>query len=101
MPIVTVQLGQCGNQLGASWFDTLAEELSSGGYGPHAAEVYFQQLHDSSTAASSNKQWAARAVLVDMEPKVHAGCSTRKLQYSRPACWHGAVVYMFEQRTAG
>eukprot|EP00775_Hariotina_reticulata_P012600 gene12600-12732_t len=29
MPFVTIQIGQCGNQLGATWFNTLAEELSA------------------------------------------------------------------------
>lgn len=101
MPFVTVQLGQCGNQvspslllhtesadpngptnfclpavpycmlqLGAAWFDTVAQELSSGAYGSLAADTFFHQRHDSSTAASDDRQWAARAVLVDMEPKV-------------------------------
>eukprot|EP00882_Tetradesmus_deserticola_P019856 GHRQ01021400.1.p1 GENE.GHRQ01021400.1~~GHRQ01021400.1.p1 ORF type:complete len:132 (+),score=44.40 GHRQ01021400.1:322-717(+) len=70
MPVVTVQLGQCGNQLGAAWFDTLAEELSSGAYGPYAAHAYFQQQEANSSGSSAAASLAARAVLVDMEPKV-------------------------------
>jgi len=57
-------------QLGATWFDTLAQELSAPAYKPYAADAYFYHQHDNATAPTSNKQWMARAVLVDMEPKV-------------------------------
>jgi hypothetical protein len=57
-------------QLGAAWFDTLAEELSSGAYGPYAADAYFQQQEPSNSSGSNAALLAARAVLVDMEPKV-------------------------------
>eukprot|EP00879_Flechtneria_rotunda_P011109 GHRR01011606.1.p1 GENE.GHRR01011606.1~~GHRR01011606.1.p1 ORF type:complete len:323 (+),score=115.99 GHRR01011606.1:206-1174(+) len=72
MPIVTVQLGQCGNQLGVSWFDSLAAELfSSGNLGTCAADAYFEQhAANAATRSNSTKQWTARAVMVDMEPKV-------------------------------
>jgi hypothetical protein len=56
-------------QLGASWFDTVAKELSTGAYSTQAADSFFQQRHDRATAASDGPQWAARAVLADMEPK--------------------------------
>lgn len=74
-------------QLGASWFEAVAKELSSGAYGPHAADTFFQPRHDNASAAADERQWAARAVLVDMEPKVrrqhiglkdphdHVGCT--------------------------
>jgi hypothetical protein len=57
-------------QLGASLFETFAKELSTGAYGAHAADTFFQQRHDNTAASSDDRQWAARAVLVDMEPKV-------------------------------
>lgn len=62
-------------QLGAAWFDTLAEELFSGAYGPYAADAYFQQQDTLRSSSNSNAaaSLAARAVLVDMEPKV-LGC---------------------------
>jgi hypothetical protein len=57
-------------QLGAAWFDTLAEELSSGAYGLYAADAYFKQQEASSSGSNAAARLAARAVLVDMEPKV-------------------------------
>jgi hypothetical protein len=66
-------------QLGAAWFDTLAEELLSGAYGPYAADAYFQQQEQSSGSGSTAAaRLAARAVLVDMEPKV---CPTAVICY--------------------
>lgn len=59
-------------QMGAAWFDTVAKELSSGAYGMHAADTLFEHRHDRTTATPGDRQWAARAVLVDMEPKVGA-----------------------------
>lgn len=66
-------------QLGASWFDTVAKELASGAYSTHAADSFFQQCQGdrATTAAPDDRRWAARTVLVDMEPKVrqHPGHS--------------------------
>ncbi|KDO16606.1 hypothetical protein SPRG_17885 [Saprolegnia parasitica CBS 223.65] len=60
MSIVTLQLGQCGNQLGYALFDKLATELEA----PLEMDIFFRG--PSSTA---------RAVLIDMEPKVGDGPS--------------------------
>jgi hypothetical protein len=61
----------CLPQLGAAWFDTVAKELGSGAYSTHAADSFFQQRRGDrpTTAAPDDRQWAARAVLADMEPK--------------------------------
>jgi hypothetical protein len=56
--------------LGAAWFDVLAEELRSGAYGPLAAEACFQQQQQQQQGDDGGSSWAARAVMVDMEPKV-------------------------------
>uniref|UniRef100_A0A383VAF0 Tubulin delta chain n=1 Tax=Tetradesmus obliquus TaxID=3088 RepID=A0A383VAF0_TETOB len=89
MPVITVQLGQCGNQLGAAWFDTLAEELSSGAYGPYAADAYFQQQDTLRSSSNSNAaaSLAARAVLVDMEPKVIYSARQRAQASSHGWCY--------------
>ncbi|GAX79746.1 hypothetical protein CEUSTIGMA_g7187.t1 [Chlamydomonas eustigma] len=73
MPVVTLQLGQCGNQLGYSFFQTLANELSASDYGQHALEEYFRPLQyqsNSNLGATGNPSHVARAVMIDMEPKV-------------------------------
>jgi hypothetical protein len=70
-------------QLGAAWFDTLAEELSSGAYGSYAADAYFQQQEQSSGSGSNAAaRLAARAVLVDMEPKVWSAAVQHLLHLS-------------------
>ena len=67
MPIVTLQLGQCGNQLGCAFFDSLAAELSTTiDHERHAADEFFRPIPSS----SQSDQYCARAVLIDMEPKV-------------------------------
>jgi hypothetical protein len=64
MSVVTVQLGQCGNQGGGALFNVLAAEtLSAKGKEDDDAEAFFRRR-------SQGTPWAARAVLVDMEPKV-------------------------------
>jgi hypothetical protein len=67
--------------MGAAWFDTLAEELAGGGYGATAHEAYFQEQQQPLAEEQAGRQrWRARAVLVDMEPKVCCawlwGCGT-------------------------
>ncbi|KAG2448245.1 hypothetical protein HYH02_006829 [Chlamydomonas schloesseri] len=66
MPTITLQLGQCGNQLGCSFFNTLATEFSSHDYGTEAVHEYYRPSPDPNL-------YTARSVLIDMEPKVVAG----------------------------
>ncbi|GLC37998.1 hypothetical protein PLESTB_000447600 [Pleodorina starrii] len=67
MPVITLQLGQCGNQLGCSFFSTLANELSANDYGYDAVNEYYRAGPDTPNT------YTARSVLIDMEPKVVAG----------------------------
>lgn len=68
MSIVTVQLGQCGNQIGGQLFSTIYSDA-------HAQQKLHKAYHHSSierffhTQGSSNAL-VPRAVLVDMESKV-------------------------------
>ncbi|EQC31617.1 hypothetical protein, variant [Saprolegnia diclina VS20] len=73
MSIVTLQLGQCGNQLGYALFDKLATELED----PLEMDIFFR-----------GPSHTARAVLIDMEPKVVMQCQDRaaasgRWQYDR------------------
>jgi Tubulin/FtsZ family, GTPase domain len=65
MAIVTLQLGQCGNQLGFDAYDVLAGELLSGSKSM-ANEMFFRE--------SSQGGYTPRALLLDMEPKVVNTC---------------------------
>ncbi|XP_041658230.1 tubulin delta chain isoform X2 [Cheilinus undulatus] len=65
MSVVTVQLGQCGNQLGHELFDTLCSDALDGQrslYRTASCERFFDR--------TVHGELVARAVLVDMEPKV-------------------------------
>ena len=75
MSVVSVQLGQCGNQIGTDLFNTIMKDASSPPsyssctsllnqtYGEEVFDRFFFQCE-------SSKNYTARAVLVDTEPKV-------------------------------
>ena len=68
MSILTVQLGQCGNQIGAALFDLLSREAeaASPACGNSLSNTFFEETLDGKRRA--------RAVLIDMEPKVVQAC---------------------------
>ncbi|XP_066430658.1 tubulin delta chain [Eleutherodactylus coqui] len=71
MSLITVQLGQCGNQIGYELFDVICNDLHSNGLCPQKENGLYQ-------AASKERffdehksgDFVSRAVLLDMEPKV-------------------------------
>mmetsp|Transcript_24163 Transcript_24163/g.42930 ORF Transcript_24163/g.42930 Transcript_24163/m.42930 type:complete len:324 (-) Transcript_24163:409-1380(-) len=67
MSIVTIQLGQCGNQLGSSFFQSLADECAAA---PHSLA---NAITNTFFYVEGGKP-TARAVLIDMEPKVVSTC---------------------------
>ena len=66
MSIVTLQVGQCGNQLGQVFFDTLHGEIGANFGDNLAGSTFFKQ--------DSNGRHIARSLLIDMEPKVVSSC---------------------------
>ncbi|KAM9853630.1 tubulin delta chain [Aulostomus maculatus] len=87
MSVVTVQLGQCGNQVGQELFDVISSDAQvghRGGYSGASCERFFHQ--------TTQGELLARAVLVDMEPKVinqslvRAGKSGR-WRYDEASCF--------------
>lgn len=77
--VVTVQLGQCGNQLGMRFFDRLHSEVAHGGEEGEAR--FFWRPRAGGVPR-------ARCVLVDMEPKVvdeaeRAAAATGRWRYAR------------------
>mmetsp|Transcript_5031 Transcript_5031/g.9465 ORF Transcript_5031/g.9465 Transcript_5031/m.9465 type:complete len:438 (-) Transcript_5031:89-1402(-) len=63
MSVVTVQLGQCGNQIGAEFFRTAYEEAS-------ASHLTYETFFRAPEHDKGQGQLVARAVLIDTEPKV-------------------------------
>ncbi|KAM5216037.1 tubulin delta chain isoform 2-T9 [Hipposideros larvatus] len=72
MSIVTVQLGQCGNQIGFEVFDALFSDshCPQGLCSKRENEAYQASCKERFFSEEENGVPVARAVLVDMEPKV-------------------------------
>lgn len=87
MSVVTVQIGQCGNQLGSAFFSALADELLPLDSTPNSgSEAFFWQ--------NAAGEYKPRALLLDMEPKVVQACLRRKgrTTQSWSYCARNAVV---------
>ncbi|XP_055982574.1 tubulin delta chain [Sorex fumeus] len=93
MSIVTVQLGQCGNQIGFEVFDALFRDsyCLEGLCSKRENEAYQASCKERFFSEEKNGVPVARAVLIDMEPKVinqmmskaaHSG----RWKYSQQAC---------------
>ncbi|XP_077467040.1 tubulin delta chain [Stigmatopora argus] len=65
MSLVTVQLGQCGNQVGLDLFDTLYNDAQGGQRKTYTTACYERFFHQ-----TKDGDLVARAVLIDMEAKV-------------------------------
>ncbi|KAG2459048.1 TBD protein, partial [Polypterus senegalus] len=73
MSIVTVQLGQCGNQIGQELFDVIGKDChnAQGQSNKKETEAYRACSQERFFSEDNGKDApSARAVLVDMEPKV-------------------------------
>ncbi|XP_025296448.1 tubulin delta chain isoform X5 [Canis lupus baileyi] len=72
MSVVTVQLGQCGNQIGFEVFDALYSDshCPQGLCSERENEAYQASSKERFFSEEENGVSIARAVLVDMEPKV-------------------------------
>ncbi|XP_076433740.1 tubulin delta chain isoform X3 [Peromyscus maniculatus bairdii] len=94
MSIVTVQLGQCGNQIGFEVFDTLFRDshCSQGLCSKRENEAYQASCSERFFREEENGVPVARAVLVDMEPKAINQTLSRAAQagrwkYGQHACF--------------
>uniref|UniRef100_A0A2K5EE52 Tubulin/FtsZ GTPase domain-containing protein n=1 Tax=Aotus nancymaae TaxID=37293 RepID=A0A2K5EE52_AOTNA len=94
MSIVTVQLGQCGNQIGFEVFDALLRDShsSQGLCSKRENEAYQTSCKERFFSEEENGVPIARAVLVDMEPKVISQTLSKAAQsgrwkYGQHACF--------------
>ncbi|KAM4590020.1 tubulin delta chain [Fundulus diaphanus] len=90
MSVVTVQLGQCGNQVGQELFDVISSDAQDGQrktYSSVSWERFFRQ--------TSQGDFEARAVLIDMEPKVINHSMNRAAKSGR---WRYAEASHFSQK---
>uniref|UniRef100_A0A2K6SI45 Tubulin delta 1 n=1 Tax=Saimiri boliviensis boliviensis TaxID=39432 RepID=A0A2K6SI45_SAIBB len=94
MSIVTVQLGQCGNQIGFEVFDALLRDShsSQGLCSKRENEAYQTSCKERFFSEEENGVPIARAVLVDMEPKVinqtlSKAAQSGQWKYGQHACF--------------
>uniref|UniRef100_A0A8C9ITA4 Tubulin delta chain n=1 Tax=Piliocolobus tephrosceles TaxID=591936 RepID=A0A8C9ITA4_9PRIM len=94
MSIVTVQLGQCGNQIGFEVFDALLRDSHSshGLCCKRENEAYQASCKERFFSEEENGVPIARAVLVDMEPKVinqtlSKAAQSGRWKYGQHACF--------------
>ncbi|XP_076138196.1 tubulin delta chain [Alosa pseudoharengus] len=65
MSVVTVQLGQCGNQVGQEFFSVLCNDSNNA-----KDKLYKDCGHERFFREGPSQDLTARAILIDMEPKV-------------------------------
>jgi len=79
--IVTLQVGQCGNQIGAEFWNRLCKEHGIGDdgilsekavNGTDRKDVFFYQADD--------ETYVPRALLIDLEPRVVEGLKTGRFK---------------------
>ncbi|KAF6031861.1 TUBD1 [Bugula neritina] len=75
MPFITVQLGQCGNQLGTAFFNSLMNDtFGKDGSSQTSLDQYQKDLLDRffirNEAKGGKSSYTPRSVLIDMESKV-------------------------------
>ncbi|XP_056139052.1 tubulin delta chain [Lampris incognitus] len=78
MSVVTVQLGQCGNQVGQELFDVICDDADQG-----KGKAYRDASIDRFYNETTNRELVARAVLIDMEPKVINNSLTKATKSGR------------------
>lgn len=94
MSLLTLQVGQCGNQLGPSLFDFIASEYAhpSGKFYDHLLWNPFFRL-PCAERGERDQRPIARSILIDMEPSVvesaliNAHRKSSRWTYSRPNCF--------------
>jgi tubulin beta len=83
--IIHVQAGQCGNQIGTSFWETIAAEHGIDNAGTFSGKANQKERLDVYFTEASNNRYVPRAVLFDLEPGVTDGIRSGSLgQMFRP-----------------
>lgn len=91
--LITLQTGQCGNQIGSQFWEHLCrehgiskdgtlEEFATEGQGGDRKDVFFYQADD--------EHYIPRAILVDLEPRVSIFICARDFMR---VCWCARVTH--------
>ena len=90
MSLVTLQLGQCGNQIGFELFDLVSKTMTK----PHQKDDFAREVSERFFDVNKQNVPFARAVMVDMEQKVIAHAL---LEARRSPSWR----YQQDQQVTG
>ncbi|XP_072547336.1 tubulin delta chain [Salminus brasiliensis] len=94
MSVVTVQLGQCGNQIGPELFSTVYRDSSEA-----SPKTHRECSHERFFRENSEGVLVARSVLVDMEPKVISQAIARA---SKSGKWrYGEKAHFCQKQGSG
>ena len=74
MSIVTIQVGQCGNQIGQAFFDQLVDNVTQVGTDVTCSAYIREKVVSTYFDRTKKESMTAKAVLLDMEPKVVQKC---------------------------
>ena len=72
--IVSIQVGQCGNQLGAKFWEMIADEhsIDPDGFYQGTSDLQLERVgvyfNEASTRSTTKRKYVPRALLVDLEP---------------------------------
>jgi len=66
--ILTLQVGQCGNQIGGAFWETISSEHGIDANGYYHGEDYQKERLDVYYNEAGNNKYVPRAILVDLEP---------------------------------
>lgn len=92
MSVITLQIGQCGNQLGYEFFNALAEDIGVGKPEERHDRDYYSLSSERFFTADPQGNLLSSAVLVDTEQKVvgsvlKEACRVNKWHYIKDACY--------------
>jgi len=66
--IIHLQVGQCGNQIGGSFWETISGEHGIDAVGNYSGDPYQKERLDVYYNDAGNNKYVPRAILVDLEP---------------------------------
>ncbi|XP_056412652.1 tubulin delta chain [Hyla sarda] len=96
MSFITVQLGQCGNQIGYELFDVISNDIHSNGLCTRKEnELYQAASKERFFDETESGDFVSRAVLLDMEPKVISQTLSRATHSGK---WRYSEKSQFSQK---
>ncbi|XP_077510508.1 tubulin delta chain-like [Amblyomma americanum] len=95
MSVITLQIGQCGNQLGYEFFNAVAQDIGAGEPEARRDLDYYSSSAERFFTTDTQGSLLSSAILIDTETKVvgkvlKEACNGNKWHYTRSACYTSA-----------